>query len=52
AGLWVYLDGVNPTQHGPLTERVMLKLLRIGTAHKDMMAWSQGMSEWKQLGKV
>lgn len=52
AGLWMYLDGVNPAQHGPLTESVMLKLLRIGTAHKDMMAWSQGMSEWKPLGQV
>lgn len=52
AGLWMYLDGVNPTQHGPLAESVMLKLLRIGTAHKDMMAWSQGMSEWKPLGQV
>eukprot|EP00752_Nemacystus_decipiens_P005959 g5381.t1 len=52
AGLWMYLDGVNPTQHGPLTEGVMLKLLRIGTAHKDMMAWSQGMSEWKPLGQI
>lgn len=52
AGLWMYLDGVNPTQHGPLTESVLLKLLRIGTAHKDMMAWSQGMSEWKPLGQV
>lgn len=52
AGLWMYLDGVNPTQHGPLTESVMLKLLRNGTAHKDMMAWSQGMSEWKPLGQV
>lgn len=52
AGLWMYLDGVNPTQHGPLTERAMLKLLRIGTAHKDMMAWSQGMSAWQPLGQV
>lgn len=52
AGLWMYLDGVSPTQHGPLTESVMLKLLRVGTANKDMMAWSQGMSEWKPLGKV
>lgn len=52
AGLWMYLDGVNPTQHGPLTESVLLKLLRVGTAHKDMMAWSQGMSEWKPLGQV
>ncbi|CAM9457457.1 unnamed protein product [Scytosiphon promiscuus] len=50
--MWVYLDGVNPAQHGPLTESVMLKLLRIGTAHKDMMAWTQGMSEWKQLGQI
>lgn len=52
AGLWMFLDGVNPTQQGPLTESVMLKLLRVGTAHKDMMAWSQGMSEWKPLGQV
>lgn len=52
AGLWMYLDGVNPTQHGPLTESAMLKLLRIGTAHKEMMAWSQGMSEWQPLGQV
>lgn len=52
AGLWMYLDGVNPAQHGPLTESAMLKLLRIGTAHKDMMAWSQGMSGWKPLGQV
>ena len=52
AGLWMFLDGVNPTQQGPLTESVMLKLLRVGTAHKDMMAWSQGMSDWKPLGQV
>lgn len=52
AGMWMYLDGANPTQHGPLTESLMLKLLRIGTAHKDMMAWSQGMSEWQPLGQV
>lgn len=52
AGLWMYADGVNPTQHGPLAESAVLKLLRIGTAHKDMMAWSQGMSEWKPLGQV
>ncbi|CAM9706513.1 unnamed protein product [Ectocarpus sp. 4 AP-2014] len=52
AGMWMYLDGANPTQHGPLTESLMLKLLRIGTAHKDMMAWSQGMSEWQPLGQI
>lgn len=52
AGQWMYLDGVNPTQHGPLAESAMLKLLRIGTAHKEMMAWSQGMSEWQPLGQV
>ncbi|CBJ28191.1 conserved unknown protein [Ectocarpus siliculosus] len=52
AGMWMYLDGANPTQHGPLTESLMLKLLRIGTAHKDMMAWSQGMSEWQPLAQI
>ncbi|CAN0408461.1 unnamed protein product [Pylaiella littoralis] len=48
----MYLDGVNPIQHGPLTESMMLKLLRIGTAHKEMMAWSEGMSEWQPLGEI
>lgn len=50
--LWMYLDGVNPTQHGPFSEGVVLRLLRTGTAHKDMMAWSQGMEEWQPLGQV
>ena len=49
---WVYLDGVSPAQHGPYSESVMLKLLRRGTANKDMMAWSQGMGEWQELGQV
>ena len=49
---WMYLDGINPIQHGPVAEGVMLKLLRAGTAHKDMMAWSQGMKEWQPLGQV
>lgn len=49
---WMYLDGINPIQHGPVAESVMLKLLRSGTAHKDMMAWSQGMEEWQPLGQV
>lgn len=49
---WMYLDGINPIQHGPVVESVMLKLLRSGTAHKDMMAWSQGMKEWQPLGQV
>lgn len=50
--LWMYMDGVSPAQHGPYSEAVMLKLLRTGTAHKDMMAWSQGMGEWQPLGQV
>lgn len=49
---WMYLDGVDPTQRGPFAERVMLKLLRAGTAHKEMLAWSQGMAEWQKLGEV
>lgn len=50
--LWVYLDGVNPTQHGPFAQTIMLRLLRTGSAHKDMMAWSEGMAEWKAIGQV
>lgn len=50
--LWMYLDGVNPTQHGPVTQAAMLKLLKTGSAHKDMMAWSQGMADWRPLGQV
>lgn len=50
--LWMYLDGVNPTQHGPFPQSVMLKLLRTGSAHKDMMAWSEGMAEWSSIGQV
>lgn len=49
---WMYLDGINPTQHGPVAESTMLKLLRCGAAHKDMMAWSRGMEEWQPIGQV
>lgn len=49
---WMYLDGTNPTQHGPYSESTVLKLLRNGSAHKDMMAWSQGMAEWQPLGQA
>lgn len=50
--LWMYLDGFNPTQHGPFPQSIMLKLLRTGSAHKDMMAWAEGMAEWQALGQV
>lgn len=50
--MWMYMDGVSPTQHGPFSEAIMLQLLRTGTAHKDMLAWSQGMGEWQTLGQV
>lgn len=50
--LWMYLDGINPTQHGPFAQTIMLRLLRTGSAHKDMMAWSEGMAEWKAIGQV
>lgn len=50
--LWMYLDGVNPTQHGPFPQLIMLKLLRTGSAHKDMMAWSEGMADWRPIGQV
>lgn len=49
---WMYLDGVTPNQHGPFSQPIMLKLLRTGTAHKDMMGWSQGMPDWQPLGQV
>lgn len=50
--MWMYLDGVNPTQHGPFPQSIMLKLLRTGSAHKDMMAWAEGMANWQALGQV
>lgn len=50
--LWMYLDGVNTAQHGPFPQAIMLKLIRKGSAHKDMMAWSEGMKDWAPLGQV
>ncbi|CAM9776110.1 unnamed protein product [Choristocarpus tenellus] len=49
---WMYLDGVNSIQRGPVHESAMIKLIMTGMVGRETQAWSAGMSEWESLEKV
>ncbi|CAH0478605.1 unnamed protein product [Peronospora belbahrii] len=50
--LWLYLDAITGQQKGPVSTKILKKLLRKGIIQLQQLVWTKRLSEWTAIANV